>query len=131
MWPYREEWIKRLSIKREDYNGGQLNGNDSRELMKNIFILEEFAPSKVNPFIETFKAFNEVIKSCHGTNLISDYKELIKNFRICYRRLLINVTPEVHAVFFHVEDFCEVVGMGLGPWSEQATESLHADFDKV
>ena len=37
----------------------------------------------------------------------------------------------MHAVFFHVEDFCEVVGMGLGPWSEQATESLHADFNKV
>ena len=99
--------------------------------MKNISILEEFAPSKVNPFIETFKVFNEVIKSCYRTNLISNYKELIKNFRVCYRRLPINVTPEVHAVFFHVEDFCEVVEMGLGPWREHATESLHADFNKV
>ena len=131
VWPDCEEWIKRLSIKREDYHGGQFNGNDSRKLMKNISILEEFAPSKVNPFIETFKAFNEVIKSCYGTNLFPNYKELIKNFRICYRRLPINVTPKVHAVFFHVEDFCELVGMGLGPWSEQAAESLHADFDNV
>ena len=72
--------------------------------MKNISILEEFAQSKVNPFIETFKAFNEVITSCYGTNLISKYKELIKNFSICYRRLPINVTPKVHVVFFHVED---------------------------
>ena len=52
--------------------------------MKNISILEEFASSKVNLFIETFKAFNGVIKSCYGTNLISNYKERIKNFRICY-----------------------------------------------
>ena len=29
--------------------------------MKNISILEESALSKVNTFIETFKAFNEVI----------------------------------------------------------------------
>ena len=30
-----------------------------------------------------------------------------------------------------MEDFCEVVGTGLGPWREKATESLNADFDKV
>ena len=101
------------------------------KLMKNISVLEEFAPSKANAFIETMKAFNEVVKSCYGTDLLPNYQQKIQNFRICYRRLKINVTPKVHAVFFHVEDFCEMVGMGLGPWSEQAAESLHTDFDKM
>ena len=130
-WPDCEEWLKRLSIKRDDYHGGQFNGNDSRKLMKKNSILEEFAPTKANGFIETFQAFNEVITSCYGTDLSPGYKQMIKNFRICYRRLKMNVTPKVHAVFFHVEEYCEMVGMGLGPWSEPAAESLHTYFDKI
>ena len=42
-----------------------------------------------------------------------------------------NVTPKVHAVFHHVGEFCGMVNKGLGPWSEQAAESLHSDFTKM
>lgn len=40
----------------------------------------------------------------------------------------IEVTPKVHAVFFHVKEFCEKNGLGLGFFSEQAMESVHFDF---
>ena len=42
--------------------------------------------------------------------------------------IMCHVTPKVHAVFFHVEDFCASVNDGLGPWSEQSSESVHHDF---
>ena len=32
---------------------------------------------------------------------------------------------------FHVGEFCKLHNMGLSPWSEQTTESLHSDFNKV
>ena len=37
--------------------------------------------------------------------------------------------PKVHDVFYHVE-FCDWKKMGLGPWSEQTSESLHHKFTK-
>ena len=74
-------------------------------------------------------AFNEDVVACYGTNLKSDYKEKINAFSHCYHELKISVTPKVHAVFHHVSEFCEIVQMGLGPWSEQTNESLHSDFN--
>ena len=41
------------------------------------------------------------------------------------------VTPKVHPVFYHVEEFCELVNMGLGPWSEQVAESFHSDVAEL
>lgn len=38
------------------------------------------------------------------------------------------MTPKVHAVYHHVIDFCENQQMGLGSYSEQASESVHSDF---
>ena len=43
-------------------------------------------------------------------------------------QLEISVTPKVHAVMFHIEEFCDMTGKGLGPLSEQTSESLHHEF---
>ena len=45
--------------------------------------------------------------------------------------LSIPITPKIHAVFFHIEDFCSKQGVGLGYYSEQAVESSHFDFKKT
>ena len=58
-------------------------------------------------------------------------KEKTEVFRVKYLNLKISVTPKVHAVFFHVAEFCDIVGTGLGPWSEQTAESLHHDFSQI
>ena len=44
--------------------------------------------------------------------------------------LNISVTPKVHAVMYHVEEFCSLTEKGLGAWSEQTSESLHHEFKK-
>ena len=131
VWTACEEWIQRLHIKKEEYHGGTFNGNDCRKLLKHVSILKEIAPTpslKVTKFIDAFEAFNNVVTACYGKTLAPDYKHKINAFRGAYKRLQISVTPKVHAVFFHISEFCDVVKMGLSPWSEQTAESLHHDF---
>ena len=45
--------------------------------------------------------------------------------------LEISVSPKIHAIFFHVDDYCELSQEGLGFASEQTSESVHYDFGKM
>ena len=54
-----------------------------------------------------------------------------KAFRIAYKKRKISCTPKGHAVFHHISEFCDLEKIGLGPYSEQAAESLHHDFDTM
>ena len=45
--------------------------------------------------------------------------------------LKIPVTHKIHAVFHHIQEFCDKKKMGLGYYSEQAAESIHSDFKSV
>ena len=130
-WPQCEEWIKNLHIKREEYHGGAFNGNDSRKLLKNVSMLEEMVPEKLKGFVNAFRAFDQVVQSCYSKILAEDYKEKILEFKECYTKLGISVTPKVHAIIHHIPDFCDMKKMGLAPWSEQTAESIHSDFNKV
>ena len=80
---------------------GSFNGNDSGKLLKQVTILEELAPSNVQGFIDTFKAFNKVVIACYSKNLSPYYKQKIV-FRKYYRTLGINMTPKVHVIFHHI-----------------------------
>ena len=42
-----------------------------------------------------------------------------------------NEKPNVHAVMHHAQEFCTLTGRGLGPWSEQASISIHHDFKQA
>ena len=68
---------------------------------------------------------------CYGTDLAPDYKQKINHFKSTYRKLGISTTPKVHAVFYHIIEFCQLMKKGLSPWSEQTLESVHQDFNKV
>ena len=67
----------------------------------------------------------------YGFELAPDYQSKIRKFSRAYLDLRINVTPKVHAVMHHISEFCEKTGRGLGPWSEQASESIHHDFKQT
>ena len=43
----------------------------------------------------------------------------------------ISITPKVHAVFYHVKQFCLSVNKGLALFSEQAVEAVHYDFSQT
>ena len=83
------------------------------------------------PYVAAFRALNEVVRACFGSELSNDFLSRILYFKQLYLDLEIGVTPKVHTVFFHVPTFCENRGVGLGRHSEQASESVHSDFGHI
>lgn len=131
-WPQSELWLKAVNVKKEEYHGGQFNGNDSRKLAKSVEALEALnPPTCVDNYINAFKSFNAVVEACFGKDLHPDFQRRITTFAVDYMKLKISVTPKVHAVFFHVAEFCLMTGQGLSPWGEQAGESVHHDFKQT
>ena len=131
-WPESEAWLKSCNVKKEEYHGGQFVGNDSRKLLKNVHKLEALnPPTSIEKFISAFNSFNAVVEACYGMDLHPDFERRIAVFVMDYLKLGISVTPKVHAVFFHVAEFCLMTGQGLGPWSEQTGESVHHDFNQT
>ena len=119
-------------MKKEEYHGGTFAGNASRKLLKNVDRLEALQPPQiVIKYVNAFKSFNHAVAAFYGSKLDDDYQQKISVFVADYLKLKITVTPKVHAVFFHVSEFCDITGRGLGPWNEQAGESVHCDLKKT
>ena len=130
VWPASEGWLKACNVKKEEYHGGSFAGNPSRKLLLNIDRLEALEPPEAcKKFISAFKSFNDVVTACYGNELDVDYLRKIAIFAADYYRLGISVTPKVHAVIYHIAEFCELTGRG--PWSEQTGESVHYDFKNM
>ena len=87
------------------YTGASFNGNACKKLLSNFDILRSLCPIQRLKYVECFE-----------------------NFKTSYLSLGISVTPKVHTVLFHIIDFCESVDVGLGRYSEQTVEAVHADF---
>ena len=82
IWPDSEEWLKSCSVKKEEYHGGSVAGNDSRRLLQNVNRLEALnPPASCEKFVSAFKSFNEVESSCYRTELHSDSQHKIFHFR--------------------------------------------------
>ena len=68
------------------------------------------------------------MKACFGKNLDPDSPIFIGALKKSFMDLEVSVTPKIHAVFYHVSEFCSKHLKGLGFYSEQAMESVHFDF---
>ena len=129
VWPQSDDWLKSCFVrKKKDYHGGAFEGNGCRKLLKNIDNLKQICPEEHALFVDAFSTFNDVVSACYGSQLHPEYKAKIVEFKNAYLKLKVSVTPKVHAVFYHIEEFCSLKKMGLGPWSEQTSESLHHEF---
>ena len=146
-----KDWsLGMLSLKRPRLHTGQFQGNQCRDLLKNIHKLEQMlmeagAYNPCKPILAAFQAFNEVKKACFGMELHPNYREHIKNFYNAFLNLMdycksldikLNVTNKVHAVFAHIHQFLERqkargLNFGLSYWSEQASECVHKDFESL
>lgn len=62
---------------------------------------------------------------------MSNYVNVIQQFKNDFIQLDITVTPKIHSIFYHIEQFCKNEGSGLGKFREQASEVIHADFTKI
>ena len=130
VWSHSERWLNSCNVKKADYHGGQFEGNECRKLLDNVHKLRELCPPQLRQYVETFDKLNDVVHSCYGNDLLPDYDLNIDEFKNDFLQLNISVTPKIHAIFFHIEEFCSLTKMGLGPWSEQASESVHQEFSK-
>lgn len=128
-------WATKCSVVREGLHGGEFKGNSCKILLNRIDELECIAKNNtdfaVMKYVRVFRDFKKVVEACFGASLHVNYKEIIDNFKISYLQLGINVTPKLHMIFHHVAEFCDKNGIGLGKYSEQASESVHFDFSAM
>ena len=123
------EWEERCYVEREMTHGSpSFKGNSCRILLNNIDLLRSICNLGCLKFVNAFQTFNEVVKACFTVDLSPKFVELIDEFREAYLALNISVTLKVHAVFFHVKEFCITHKKGLSFYSEQAMEAVHYDF---
>ena len=111
VWPASGEWLHGCYVKKSEYHGGQFEGNDCKKLLKKIELLQELCPHEHHQFVDAFISFNDVVTSCYSKDLLPQYKTNLSNFKDAYLKLKISVTPKIHAVFYHVEELCNLTNM--------------------
>ena len=135
IWNGASIWPANLHITTSPYHGGEnFNGPACHKLLQNINQLELLAQNsssfQVQPFVQAFRNFRAVVHSCFGMSLDQDYARFIQAFKESCAHLPVSITPKLHILFFHVPEFIHRKGMPLGFFSEQASESVHHDFQK-
>lgn len=122
-------WAESCYVQREITHGNPaFKGNSCKKLLENVDILRGKKNLGLMKYVKVFDDFRKVTSACFGNDLKENYSECIQAFKKSYVDLGVNITPKVHAVFFHVEQFCAIKGVSLGFFSEQAMESVHFDF---
>ena len=111
-------------------HGGSFTGNSAKSLLRNVDLLEAMCPNNpsVLKFVRAFRCFSDVVTFCFGASLQPQFRRYISEFEAPCEQLPLNVTPKIHAIIFHVPEFCEHTRRGLGQYSEQCIESLHHSF---
>lgn len=141
LWPGIMDWFKRNSIFWRGYQGGGLDGNNSRKFLQKLDILKSEVPRKLHPILETLKLFNLVVESCFSHELSSDYREKILNYKQSYKQLSdycnkrlkfkLTVSWKVHCVTAHLEEFLTRQKTGLAKFAEQTGEAAHCSMKPV
>ena len=124
------EWASARHIVRKGYQGGKMEGNHCKKLLRKAPALKRVLPRNLKKYAIALMSFNKVVHACFGNTLDKDYKLKIDEFKMDYLNVGISVTPKVHCVFEHVSEFISRRGMSLGKYAEQASESVHCDFLK-
>lgn len=75
------------------------------------------------------KRFKTVYEKCFSMTLAPDYDNALKRFCEKWEELELPASSKYHIVKFHLEQFCSMTGQGLGLYNEQASESVHSNFD--
>ena len=129
-WPTLvTEWARHCNVQKDEQYGGTFDGNSCRLLLQHCDALDAMITLESKRFVTVFKMLNNVVASCFGNDLHEDYHQAILNFKQAYLDLEMPVTPKIHAIFNHITEFCATVNVGLGRFSEQASESVHHSFN--
>ncbi len=125
------QWAQRNGIAKAEYYGGCLEGSQCRQVLFKAPLLCKELPWHLKQFALMLNSFNDVRDSCFGQILKPNCGDCIDRFKQNYQDLSLTITPKIHVVFDHVREFCTETGKSLGSYSEQASESVHADFKRT
>ena len=97
---------------------------------KHVDTLESLAEESqvgalIRPFTDVLRCMDAISHCCFGNRLDDDYKSHLEEFERLWKVTGVNWFPLTHALRFHVPQFCDRRDLPLGPFSEQAGESLH------
>ena len=129
-----QQWLQSIGITQPQLHGGEFNGNMCRKVLKHAKDLHRCVSSshihygRICDFFACFEQFQQVVESCFGMTLDSNFENYITAFIFSYMKLGISVTTSAHVIFTNVTQFCKFKKSSLGNFSEQVSESVHSDF---
>jgi len=131
VYPDGIQWAQKLNLVKEAYHHS-FEGNECRTLLKHVDVLQamvaETDTEKLPAFVEAFRAFNNVVTACFGKCLGENWQGMIDLFQEAYLKTGCSITTKVHLVIHHLASFCLQHDCGLGRYTEQAFEAVHASF---
>jgi len=143
-------WTQSLGVIFSDYRS-EYNGNDCAALVSEhgVTLLHSLIQSatatvsghlrsRARPrpvsaatlFYKAFLTFGRLVRGVFGAQLSPEWQDLIQDFRSAYLLLGVTITPKVHIIFVHLQEWIESHDESLGRFSEQAGEALHHDFQQ-
>lgn len=87
----------------------------------------------LNYFIlfQVLSEFVDVFHGCMQEKIDENFEEKIENFAHSWLAADLPNSSKFHILKFHIVDFVKAVGMPLGKFGEQATETVHFDFGQT
>ena len=122
-----------LGVKFHVYMGkvGNYEGPCLNKILNNLEKLRPFMMGEnLMPFYEAFVAFKAVAKAVFTSNQLAfSWRESLHTLKSCILSLHqgfgMSVTPKLHVLIVHVEQWVDIFGRPLGMEGEQAGEAVH------
>ena len=115
-------------IKKITYRGNALEGPGTLKLLSKLDLLEASVPARLKNFVTTFKAFNVLYNSCFQMELDGNWEKDLDDFKTAFKNLKWHPgSTKIHIILDHLSQFVKAKGP-LGPYNEQASEAVHADW---
>ena len=127
---------KQLSLtmfaQRKEWEGGKclkmIKSRNLKKLLESIKDECKGEASRLYDYYDTLNAFSKIHNCCFGADYDPAAEKHLELFAACYNNLFNSVSRTVHVLLRHVIPFCKRHDCGIGPFIEQAHESVQRDF---
>ena len=140
-WPEVKEVLKTVTgAQVHVYQGkiGNYEGPNIQKILRHLSLLEPHMPegSALRLYFEAFQAFKAVSQAVFTSEALQPgWREKLHILRSSILRLNrdygMSVTPKLHILTTHVEQWIDIFGRPLGREGEQAGESIHHVWKKL